>query len=167
MANELTGYNLKSYETIRFVSKKAYHDDESLSQKENRLIKWFTTGETWKILKALAAEMREEGMVIDEREYYLNLIVILSYVYKREEGIRISKNKYKKLKKISKQRMEKEFDILTYIDSRVKTEKDNIQKVRTHLCEILSDSGKTEELKKQMSKELCTEFELQILLYKK
>lgn len=163
MADELNSYNLKSYETIRFSSGKNYSRKD---EKDRKLLKWLTTDKMWEFIKSKKLELTEENTSIYEEKYNLYMIVLFCVIYKKRE-MKITKAKYRKIKKMARQRHDEMIDTLVFQGNKVALVESEMPKMRENLCKMISDSERIKDIKTEMTSDLAADLEVQIWEYNK
>lgn len=170
MANELNSYNLKSYETIRFVSGKKKESEEKnntddfFTIKRNHLLRWLTTHDMWILLKQYVSELSEDTFTITESNYDLYIFVIFCYILKKHH-LQISRSKYKKIKKVARQKKDGNFDIIVCEDTQISIPPEKVDELKNIICSYLSNQQITSILKEKMSEDLSNQFDIQLWRY--
>ena len=167
--NELNGFELQSYETIRFATggnarRLTGNHENTHKKKEKNLLRWLTHDEMWKFIVENSAILDGEKELEDEN-FYLYIFVITCFVYKKSK-MRIKKSKYRKIKKLSRQQKEDIFDFLDYGNERVFIISGNRQKISEYILKLVMDSSKSSIFKKYMSEKIAKELEVQIAIAK-
>lgn len=167
--NELNGFELQSYETIRFATggnarRLTGNHENTHTIREKNLLRWLTHDEMWKFIVENSAILYGEKELEDEN-FYLYIFVMTCFVYKKSK-MRIKKSKYRKIKKLSRQQKEEVFDFLDYENERVFIISGNRQKISEYILELVMDSSKSSIFKKYMSEKIAKELEVQIAIAK-
>ncbi len=167
--NELNGFELQSYETIRFATggnarRLTGNHENTHTIREKNLLRWLTHDEMWKFIVENSAILDGEKELEDEN-FYLYIFVITCFVYKKSK-MRIKKSKYRKIKKLSRQQKEDIFDFLDYGNERVFIISGNRQKISEYILKLVMDSSKSSIFKKYMSEKIAKELEVQIAIAK-
>ena len=166
--NGLNGFELPSYETIRFVTGKkrilTENQENTWTNRKKNLLRWLTHGEVWGFISKNAAILYSEE-TLEEDKFYLYMFVTTCYIYKKNK-MNIRKSKYRKIKKFSRQEKEDIFDFLGYENDKIFILHGNRNRVTEYILELIMNSSKSSILKKYMSEKMAKELEMQVAIAK-